>query len=216
MKRPRQHQIGDIGEQRTAHAFVQYGWIVQKLHSDYGFDFLLQRVDKEMVTGDFALLQVKATEAAIRPETENPSSLLHAKHKRLWKSTLIPIFLILVDLRDDRLFIAGSDMRGLDGGNDGMEKRLQHVRPDQFMLLTDESASQLTTDVAKYWAKLKDLIFSDSLNRFTLGIGDVPWYASILWLNSKLVEILGYELADSVTMDVIRSLASPKIWRRPA
>lgn len=137
MKRPRQHQIGDTGELRVAHAFVQYGWIVEKLNSDYEFDFLLQRVERENVTGDFALIQVKATEAGDAPGAGSPPALrIAAKHQRLWQSTPIPTFLVLVDLNEDRLFIA--DCRSLavmqqrEVKNDGLAKEdSRRIRPDQ-------------------------------------------------------------------------------------
>jgi Domain of unknown function (DUF4365) len=218
MRRPQQHRIGDIGELRVAHAFVQYGWIVDKLHSDYGFDFLLQRVDKERVTGDFALLQVKATEAESDPGTASPPALrIAAKHQRLWESTPIPTFLVLVDLKEDRLFVASC--RGLTAvrmctgrDNDELSKEdSQRVRPDQFMLLTTESASQIAVEVAEYWARFRaTMLSSGAVAHLIPGLGTVATsmvpIVSLLRFNSKLAEVLGYELADSVTMDVMRSL----------
>lgn len=218
MIRPREHRIGDAGEFLVAHVFVQYGWIVEKLNSDYGFDFLLQRVEGEIVTGDFALLQVKATESGDALGMGRPPALkVTAKHRQLWESTPIPTFLVLVDLNEERLFIADcrrslTDMKQEVIGSALPKDGSRRLRPDQFLLLTKESASQIAADVADYWTRIRSAILSSGTVRWLTGIGrdiaSLPHgpILSLLNLNAKLIEILGPELADSVTMNTMRSL----------
>jgi hypothetical protein len=217
LKRPEQHRIGELGELQTAEAFVHAGWIVQKLSSDYGFDLLIQRVEGEKVTGDLALIQVKATGRLSPGELPSESNIsIDPRHQELWDSTPVPTFLVLVDVNDQRLFATPCGKwlptaRKNDGT--GVDEGRARLKQGQWALLSStHQFNEISTSVATYWNSFRAAVFLGEGARFLPGLGAVAGPTAsflllrrLLHLNVSLARVAGEEAANRVTLDIMRS-----------
>lgn len=106
MKRPLAHRTGDQAEAEVTKKFLTAGWIVNKLHSDYGFDLLVQRTMKESVTPRFALIQVKGTLRSLESKHNRIKSFrVRLKDVRYWSQVALPAFLAIVDTKQGNVFL---------------------------------------------------------------------------------------------------------------
>lgn len=226
MKRPEQHRIGEWGELHVAATLVQHGWIIEKLQSDYGFDFLIQRTVNDLVTGDFALVQVKASRSQTNLGSL-PSFRIAQGHVALWESVPLPAFLIVASSESKECFLLNCKVVAKSIAARCVKVGL---KDSHFMRVTKSDAldearfRQLNADVAAYWEdfrgvaarRLLAIAASSSASRFIPGIGYLPLeiamlkvmrseFSRIIGLNAGLRQVLGTEEANRVTVEVMKS-----------
>lgn len=223
MKRPEQHRIGEWGELHVAATLVQHGWIVEKLQSDYGFDFLIQRTVNDHVTGDFALVQVKAS----RSQTNRgvlPSFRITQGHLILWESVPIPAFLIVASTESKECFLLNCKVVAKSVAAKCIKIGLKDghsIRVAKSDALDEERFSQLDADIAAYWKEFRGVaakgLLAIGVSRLMPGIGTVALevamllgvvrseFSRIINLNTELRRVLSTEEANRVTVEVIKS-----------
>lgn len=199
MRRPLQHETGELGELRVAQCFIEHGWIVNKLHSDYGFDYLVQPVDGQVVLPQFALIQVKS----VRSRHRSGGVRVSPKHMELWHSCPIPCFLVIVDLLDGWIYIR--DAKAILYSPDGMEETtdIKHSHTFRFPIVqfpVSQQIDEMRQMVRQYW---------DKVSIMTLGAGaavHLPIHyltrvRDISTLRSELRPLIGEELAEKVRFE---------------
>ena len=158
MRRPEYHRTGELGEIHAIQAFTEAGWIVEKLQPDYGFDLLIQRTEKEVVFGDFALVQVKATRRPRRSKDGYAASVLvDRQHLELWQIVAMPCFLLLVTLPDLDSYIL--DCHALLGQlrvyGDGLKQKSYTVAIPEATRINVERMTALASSVQRFWTELR-------------------------------------------------------------
>jgi len=84
------------------------GWVINKLHHDYGFDYVAQPVEEEIVTNDLALFQVKARASPLRWDSQQSSTIrLMSADLRRWSRVPLPAYLAVVDLSTEEIYLSG-------------------------------------------------------------------------------------------------------------
>jgi hypothetical protein len=196
MKRPSQHRTGEIGELEVAQRLTESGWIVTKLHADYGFDFLIQRVEGETVTSDFALVQVKAVQTPGNPSTNrgSPACRLWSRHLSLWESSPIPCFLAVVDISVRQIYLLDSKTvikdLGYQGKDDQPHERSYTVYLPVSSLLDLAQLKKASDAVARYWSEVRKVMLV--ANGFKVGDVSAIAFLPLMW-NSFLGAILGFK-----------------------
>src|SRR5258708_4329041 len=106
MTRPDAHRIGDVGEAIVEKAFLKAGWIMNRLHRDYGFDFMAQYVRWRQPTWAYAFVQVKSVEAPLELNRDGaiPFSVA-VNHAANWASAPVPAFLAICEIISERVFL---------------------------------------------------------------------------------------------------------------
>lgn len=192
MKRPESHRTGDLGEIRTTQLFAEYGWIVTKVQSDYGIDLIIQRTEGQLVTGDFALVQVKATR---RPFGGGAASIsLSRRHLDLWQAISIPTFLAVVDVPTNEAFILDCHALSLQLTQgrqaNGSNPNTHTVTIPQAALIEIKRMEELSRCVQVFWARIRQarkthtaIPFSSGMVATTsfIGIGAVPLSLPTFW-----------------------------------
>jgi hypothetical protein len=233
MKRPSQHLTGELGEMQVAQRLVEHGWIVTKLHSDYGFDFLIQRVEGEIVTSDFALIQVKAVQARVRKAKQSyqRTCRIFSKHLRLWYSCPLPCFLALVSAGKIYILDSKAVIRDLrfHENDDGVKERSFSISFPQGTELGSPQIDQMKKSVEEYWADFRNTMLAAEVSVGVLGgavagavVGSsIPLLGSLigavaqklerkrnklLSFNEQLRPLVGEELATKITSDLLRIL----------
>ncbi len=159
MNRPETHLTGELGELRAAQLFVEQGWVVNKLFSDYGFDLLVQRTRHLAVTGDFALIQVKASRLRKSSSNDVYSLVMDAKDIVHWRSVSIPAFLVVVNVASGEIFLLDCHTlaRKIEIETKP-ERRRCTIKFSRANLVSIEVMTQLSHDVAAFWCKLREFI----------------------------------------------------------
>jgi uncharacterized protein DUF4365 len=82
------------------------GWVVNKIHSDYGIDFDVQIFDQHKATGEWFKAQLKSSESsAYSAEGDFISETLDLRHAKHYSTQMRdPIFLIHADVATKRTF----------------------------------------------------------------------------------------------------------------
>jgi hypothetical protein len=160
MKRPEAHQTGTLGEIRAAQFFTENGWIVAKNGADYGIDLVIQRADGSNLTGDFALVQVKATRSSRRRARAAVATVsLLAKHLDLWRSIPVPVFLAFVVLPSNDVFILDCHALAMQLGSaeqsPGSLSKSRSIGVPLAALGTFERMADLSRYVATFWTEIR-------------------------------------------------------------
>ncbi|MGX8882976.1 DUF4365 domain-containing protein [Methylovorus sp. SPW-M1] len=139
MKYPISTAIGDAGEFFAAYKIArELGWPCRLFDIDIGIDAQVEILtDERESTGRFVALQVKATSAE-----EMDCRYVSKKQLKYWLSLEIPVFLVLVNLQNEQMFLhlieASRDYEVTKGGKHKITFDLASE------LFTKESASVLT------------------------------------------------------------------------
>ena len=223
MRRPKQHLSGELGENQVARLLLEQGWIVQKLYSDYGFDYLIQRTQDGEVTTDFAFIQVKTSQSS--SSGLGKICRVQTKHLKLWQESPIPCFIALVHLPAGHVYLL--DCKAVVQSL-GFNSTIS-VSPRSFAVpftpaaeLDDERLRRLAGWVSAHWITVRRSLIPTSVTMqesagflagTTLtyliepGIGRVLTYLTTL--NSQLRNFIGDELAGKVTRELLRDLLQP-------
>ncbi|WP_250486561.1 DUF4365 domain-containing protein [Caballeronia sp. GaOx3] len=93
---------GDAGEFFAAYKIAkELGWPCRLFDIDIGIDAQVEiMTDVQKSTGRFVALQVKATSAE-----EKDCCYVREEHLNYWRSLDIPVFVVLVDLQNEQMFL---------------------------------------------------------------------------------------------------------------
>lgn len=93
---------GDAGEFFAAYKIAkELGWPCRLFDIDIGIDAQVEiMTEARQSTGRFVALQVKATS-----DKEKDSCSVKARHLNYWRTLDIPVFVVLVDLQKEQMFL---------------------------------------------------------------------------------------------------------------
>jgi len=158
MKRPIAHTVGQRGENLVAGIFLKHGWIVERFTSDYGYDFLLQQTQNDVVVPAFAMLQVKTLQ---RCRSSAVKIRLKTSHIIYWTLTPIPVWLAVVDLEAGTAYLVTAvDIL------EALKRRARQswkasnstiITVDRRSRLSSKRLRDLEASLREYWSALRDL-----------------------------------------------------------
>ncbi|MGH2853901.1 MAG: DUF4365 domain-containing protein [Solirubrobacteraceae bacterium] len=115
-------QIGVLAENIFSSACAALGWVVSKTpqESDYGIDFRVEPVFDRQIPGIEFFAQVKGTSQDF---PHAPVVAIRSTTASYWRAKLVPVAVVLVDIRDSTIRYGWFD--GTEGaGSDGVTIRL--------------------------------------------------------------------------------------------
>jgi hypothetical protein len=206
MERPPAHVAGDLGELAFERALTRESCVPNKLHRDYGYDYLAHVMDGNTVTAHVALFQVKTGRAA----DSNFHLRLEARHLTEWANSPVPTFLAAVELNTERVFVISCHDLANDLGikNIATETITIHIAPETE--LTPERALRLRQQITTFWAEhLPELL--DFLNRERFDEGPSTAYrhsAQLILLSPGEQLLLGMTitLGNELTLKILRAV----------
>lgn len=111
--RTREHHIADLSRNYFERFVLANGWTVEGKLYDYGYDLTLKtynyKDDPEFQLGEVEngaiLVQLKATDHLKTVQKgQFISFAVSAKHIHLWRNSIMPVVLVLYDVRNNRAF----------------------------------------------------------------------------------------------------------------
>ncbi len=202
MKRPRAHEVGDIAENIVAGAFLDHGWIVNRMTSDYGYDLLVSQLPTAKGPHSFSLVQIKGTDRQLDLNSEgNFSFRLATDHVKYWSETPIPVYICIVNVSTKAIWAFSKEdvVRALDNrvGEKWKNSVRATIRVNNRSLLTSERAEEIRNDVLNAWDQLRELSLTAAKAASLGAILYVSWLYGVQalqkfkYIQSKLSEILG-------------------------
>lgn len=102
MRRPPEHVKEDLNRQ-IFEAKIPSEWILRDIAPDYGIDKSLEIVQDEVVTGKEILIQLKGTES-LEIHDDYISFSLSTDHLKYYLEKDLPVFLVVVDLKEENCY----------------------------------------------------------------------------------------------------------------
>lgn len=104
MRRTPEQALGEWGEELVIAEFMQNGWLAERCQRDYGVDIVVQPSDGYRLSGQIALIQVKArTAREIRDGSHRlPVTVEHAEY---WHGIPLPVYLAVVYAVPEQIYL---------------------------------------------------------------------------------------------------------------
>ncbi len=206
MKRPKSHKAGDIAENTVAGAFLRDGWVVNSCASDYGYDFLIQRLEGSEGKPLFAFLQVKGTAQHLVIEADGTFSFVfEVDHLVYWDKTPIPVYVCIVEIESSTVYVfnAGEAVVALQRrlGDDWSNARTRSVTVEAASALDMRRASEVLEEVDDYWKQTrKNWSVAEAAARmgrslYTNWLGGCMMLEGAVTFQTNLNEVMGSEQA---------------------
>ncbi len=212
--RPRSHVDGEIGELLFSELMIRRGWLVTKLTPDYGFDFLGQPVENDVVTTNFVLFQVKSHARTLKVRRDGARSLrLAAAYIDFWRGLPVPAFLVAAELPTGRIFV--TNCQHVASTKPPSPRRTMTVNFDSSSELTVEHDLRIRKALHSYWNEWRSVSASAMAAMIGAMVGFVPGPVGAIVgavLGAKLGSI---DRAPHVPYTAIpREVASFRSWLR--
>lgn len=99
MKRPRSHELGDLGVNKLIGIFTERGWVCEEIKRDYGEDIFVRIFENGRSTEKYFFAQVKAREslASIKNERGEFRINFSRNHISAWLGHREPVIVFVYD-----------------------------------------------------------------------------------------------------------------------
>jgi hypothetical protein len=207
MSRPEAHRIGDVGEVIVEKAFLQAGWVMNRLNRDYGFDFMAQYVRLRRPTWAYAFIQVKALGDRLKANKagEIPFTV-DTDYLANWASCQVPAFLAVCEIPSERVFLASCHEVAL-----AIQKRYgEHWRAAKTRTVYLHASSELSPrlfrrvakEVQKFWkplrpSRLESMALLSNVSCLPMAQAMAPWIILYHRRRDRLIAALDQALGSN-------------------
>jgi len=178
-KRLDSERIGDLGEIRTIEQLVKWGWVAEKIESDYGEDVQCNIFIENSRTNLYFRCQVKSfspNSSYVRKlKNGNFSFSISSDIAKIWVTSYFPIFFVVYDVENDILYWCNL-IEELKNKTDKFNQKTLTIRIDQSNVFS-KNKKEVEVAVIEYYKSI--LMVKEPIYDFDIYPIIMPHYGSL-------------------------------------